>query len=354
MRKIHKLTAAQLALIPVVRDKWIKIGLDTTPVDHDRVLEILGRLYAIANKPTPKFVVNLNSPLHVSNVIANLRLEGNPAAQQVSQAIRKKLSRQIRVEVLRQAIGSIFHTIKDQASRASDQVRDQVYHQVYEHVHIQTRDQNVSAISWEYMDTLGQFDPFLPACDFLGQLGYDFSKLSPCFDLAENCGLAVLFWDWAFISAKPEFIRRDERGRLHCETGAAIRYPDSFSVFAIHGVRVPEKVVVSPKSLTIQEIEFELNAEVQRVMIDRYGMERFLVDSGAVEMHRDDFGVLYRKELFADEPLVMVKVVNSTPEPDGSFKDYFLRVPPTMERARQAVAWTFGKEESNYAPALQT
>lgn len=29
-------------------------------------------------------------------------------------------------------------------------------------------------------------------------------------------------------------------------------------------------------------------------------------------------------------------------------------VPPTMTRAREAVAWTFGKEESDYAPELQS
>ena len=50
----------------------------------------------------------------------------------------------------------------------------------------------------------------------------------------------------------------------------------------------------------------------------------------------------------------MVKVVNSTPEYDGTFKDYFLRVPPEMTRARQAIAWTFDKKETDYDPELQT
>ena len=50
----------------------------------------------------------------------------------------------------------------------------------------------------------------------------------------------------------------------------------------------------------------------------------------------------------------MVQVTNSTPEPDGSFKDYWLRVPPDTERAKQAVAWTFGKTEADYDVALQT
>jgi hypothetical protein len=89
-------------------------------------------------------------------------------------------------------------------------------------------------------------------------------------------------------------------------------------------------------------------------MIERYGQAKYLLDSGAVKIHSDDWGALYRKEIKNDEPLVMVKVVNSTAESDGSFKDYFLRVPPTIERARQAVAWTFGVPEDEYEPALET
>jgi hypothetical protein len=52
--------------------------------------------------------------------------------------------------------------------------------------------------------------------------------------------------------------------------------------------------------------------------------------------------------------MVMVKVVNSTPEADGSMKDYFLRVPPTITTARGAVAWTFSKTETEYEPAIET
>jgi hypothetical protein len=64
----------------------------------------------------------------------------------------------------------------------------------------------------------------------------------------------------------------------------------------------------------------------------------------------------------------MVKVVNSTPEPDGSFKDYFLRVHPELRpllsnnrmgepqalTAHNAVASTFGKRGGEYAPCVET
>jgi hypothetical protein len=131
-------------------------------------------------------------------------------------------------------------------------------------------------------------------------------------------------------------------------------YPDGWGIWAIHGVRVSQQVVEQPSTITVAQIEAEKNAEVKRVMVDRYGQARYLVDSGAQQIHADDYGVLYRKEIPGDEPLVMVKVVNSTAEPDGTYKDYFLRVPPTIMTARAAVAWTFEKEEADYEPAIQT
>jgi hypothetical protein len=50
----------------------------------------------------------------------------------------------------------------------------------------------------------------------------------------------------------------------------------------------------------------------------------------------------------------MVEVENSTPEPDGSFKRYFLRVPPTMRDADSAIAWTFRMSKEEYQLAMET
>ena len=43
------------------------------------------------------------------------------------------------------------------------------------------------------------------------------------------------------------------------------------------------------------------------------------------------------------------------PEPDGTYRRYFLRVPPRMRTARQAVAWTFGVDRAkDYSVAFET
>jgi hypothetical protein len=66
------------------------------------------------------------------------------------------------------------------------------------------------------------------------------------------------------------------------------------------------------------------------------------------------YGTLWRRNVSGDEPIVMVEVVNSTREPDGSFKRYWLRVPPDMKTAREAVAWTFNVPAERYAPVKET
>jgi hypothetical protein len=50
----------------------------------------------------------------------------------------------------------------------------------------------------------------------------------------------------------------------------------------------------------------------------------------------------------------MVEVVNSTPEPDGTSRTYWLRVPPQTRTARAGVAWTFGVDAAAYRPQRQT
>jgi len=142
--------------------------------------------------------------------------------------------------------------------------------------------------------------------------------------------------------------------RLHSAETAAVE-SDIERLYFWHGVLVPAFVVVRPDLITLDHIRQEENAEVRRVMTERYGYERYLTDVGAQREQADDYGELFRIQREGDTDLVMVRVVNSTPEPDGSFKPYMLRVPPHVTSAREAVAWTWGIERAEqYAPAIQT
>jgi hypothetical protein len=115
------------------------------------------------------------------------------------------------------------------------------------------------------------------------------------------------------------------------------------------GVRVPQNVIEAPEAITVAEIDAEANAEVRRIMVERYGTSRFLVDGGAKEMARDERGILYRREFPGDEPLVMVRVQDATDK-----REYFLRVPPAMKTPTEAIAWSFEMTPEQYAPKAET
>jgi len=171
---------------------------------------------------------------------------------------------------------------------------------------------------------------------------------------ATSGGFRVMHEKFCLVSDFPEVLTKDDQHRPHNDSGPSHKWRDGWSLWYIHGIKVTQQIVEAPETLTIEQIENEQNAEVRRVMIERFGMERFLKESHAEKIHEDDYGILYRKKIVDDEPLVMVKVVNSTPEPDGTYKDYFLRVPPNIQRAREAVAWTFDIPESDYVLSAQT
>ena len=151
-----------------------------------------------------------------------------------------------------------------------------------------------------------------------------------------------------FVCDRPTEIHKDERTRLHNPSGPSVAFSDGWRLYHVHGVAVPADIIETPASITVERIRAESNAEVRRVMIELYGQARYLIDSGAQLIHSDGYGDLYRAEVPEDEPLVMVKVINSTPEPDGSRKDYWLRVPGEMTTAEQAVAWTCGLEVGKF------
>jgi hypothetical protein len=232
------------------------------------------------------------------------------------------------------------------------QVRDQVGDQVYRAGY------GLHDANW-----LAFFEYFADACELNSA-----RRLKGLNDIAQAAG-----WWWPFrgaviLTERPVWLARDDRNRLHCEDRAAIEYSDGWGVHAWHGVRVPRDIIMEPEKITPARIDKEPNAEIRRVMVERFGADRYLTESGATVIHSDEFGELVRKDIPNDEPIVMVRLTNSTEEPDGTRKKYMLRVHPELRplledgqlgevqapTARNAVASTFGLRGDEYAPLIET
>ena len=193
--------------------------------------------------------------------------------------------------------------------------------------------------------------------------------------LAQNAGWFLPHEKICWISERHDVLRRDNEGRLHCEDGPALSYPDGFWIWAWHGTRVPQRVIEAPETITIEDVRKEQNAEVRRVMVERMGWENFcaaarmklihvdelhsnfpdipvseLVDSGArlVTSYREGSEraeLLEAAELrdFEERPLRFVRLTDPS-----TGRQYTLRVLHSHTRCYEAVGWTFGLTETEY------
>ena len=171
--------------------------------------------------------------------------------------------------------------------------------------------------------------------------------------IARNSGLWYPYGRICFVCDRPSALYLDEQGRLHNELGMAMEFSDGYGFYAWHGVCVPERIIMQPETITVQGIVTETNAEIRRVMMFRYGLDRALLDLGAKLLQSDGYGDLYQI-ILDGQAQKFVRVVNGTPEPDGTYKDYVIPVWADVETAHEAVARTYGRTIAAYAPELRT
>lgn len=134
---------------------------------------------------------------------------------------------------------------------------------------------------------------------------------------------------------------------------ATLRWSDGFSLYFAGAARISK--AIAERHFSWQDIDKERNVEIRRLLIEFYGLDKYLRDSESRVIQRDKFGTLYQKDFVTGDPIVFVQVENKTPEPDGSFKTYLLRVPEFVDTAREGVAWTFGFDDpEEYDPIVES
>ena len=185
---------------------------------------------------------------------------------------------------------------------------------------------------------------------YIAKVDVDFTKWDAYEQLGVLSGPRIMHNNFCIISDRPTKFTVNATQLPHCEDGPFCEWTDGCSLYSYNGVRGPSWIISNPELITVENIEAEANAEVRRVMIDKFGKDKFVMSAGKV-IHTDDYGTLYRKDVPGDVPIMMVKVVNSTQEPDGTYKDYWIRVDPEayggVKTAQAAVASTWRNEDGS-------
>ncbi len=173
--------------------------------------------------------------------------------------------------------------------------------------------------------------------------------------LAATAGWWYAYRNLVVLSDRPATVHSDQSDRLHNPAGPAVVYPDGWGVNALHGTVLPPWFF-DPASYTVETILAEANLEARRLLIDRYGTDRFASEGGARIVHQDKTGRLWNLGYHPSgrPEMAVVEVTDATPQPGGRRRRYWLHVPPDMNTAHRAVAWTFGLTADEYRPEVET
>lgn len=145
-------------------------------------------------------------------------------------------------------------------------------------------------------------------------------------------------------------------GRIDVADSGLTGLPQSLrsAIVCWHGVSVPDHVAFNPETITVREILYETNLERRRVLLERFGMERFFAELQAdvIDSDEDAGGQrrLLRVPFQGGEDIVTLEV-----HCPSTGRKYVLRVPPTVQSCVEGAAWIAGfNNPRRYRPMVET
>jgi hypothetical protein len=172
--------------------------------------------------------------------------------------------------------------------------------------------------------------------------------------------------NFAVISRPPVDVKLDDRRRLHCLDGPALRFADGYEQFSVRGVNFSPDLFdyfFRSKSFTGFDVLDLRNNEQRAVVILHFGFDKFIKEFhdrkcirsvDADECVSRVTGEPVRRELYDisfEDAWMRVLVV----EDHTTHKKVTLGVPVDhrTETCKGAVAWTFGMSAEEYCPDFE-
>lgn len=299
IKKLKSLTQTQKNMMDGWAERWIKKGLRVGNADWEKAENAIKKCYQFAKIPWPENVIRVANP-EVGALAASYAqaiLSTNSFWRNVGEVVqppeakRKSLaaSQTPVYTKTREAVrGLLINAIGINAIGGENRAKiDSIIAKAF------NSDSVGGSISWHGWVggtpwiSWGAFTSFFRDVCNLHLDGDLWERDRAYTEVKESC---FYFWPnsrFVIICDLPKEIHREKVGtggwgshRLHNEKGPALRC-DGWSLYMIHGVRVPPYVVEAPEKITVEKIKEEKNVEVRRIMRERFGEGRYLKETGA-------------------------------------------------------------------------
>ena len=343
---IDKLTPEQEALIPVYQEKWRSIALSTEPIDRQKATEAVKKAYALIGLSEPE-ILFYDSPyglgsdrqlvIHEDRIYGNLykpkRIFKEDFTSHLLSSLTTwddKILSQLRSKIEDKMLGELVYSLEYELYNIIYPTMEQVWHQLWdelesqnEHLntlydellsaqldtltpneqddtllnHLSNELDNLSQQEYQLQIIFGNDDIFIHSYDLIS-----YASLSEfCInvlnlqdkhiegevlqEIAKNCSCIFPFEKLAIVCDRPRILCFDNQQRLHAEGQPAIQFADGYSIYAYHGVRLPEKYgTLHPHQWQASWLLEEDNVELRRVLIQGIGYDRIAQELGSTEL----------------------------------------------------------------------
>lgn len=373
-----KLTPEQEAQIPAWREKWAKIGTDTTAISQeirDKVPGVLAEYYTLAELSPPRSVVWVRSPYAGAAVagVASYVLRNFPTKdkmEMVSEAMQIAIDLVLRNMLTRMTHLSVFGEKLLEVPRdllIIAEARSDVFRSIKDITGLSPRQENfgtlddavvnmanemISSIgdSWEMRNPGNHWPVHAAGVTFYRYVvgrQMDYTRWEPYEWLTEHTCWRYVDEEFAIMVDRPCAFNFDPDEQHHCETGPAIEWRDGFASYLLHGVLMKRHWIEKAQSLDVTEWLSVENQEQRTALATLIGWPTLLEKLGAKQIAASDdpqIGSLHDVTVpWVTEPLRFLKAEC----PTG--KTIAVRVPPTIDDPLEAGAWTYGLSKEEYA-----
>src|SRR3990167_5784932 len=209
--KIETLTPEQEALIPIVRDEWIKfcLGGDCL-IEKEKAKKGIEWVYSLANLSAPKFIAFAEGPL-AAQIIArvfpdtckavSMKMDKQSVEQSVDQSVRQSVAQSVWQSV-DQSVGQSVRLSVDQSVRLSVGQYVGQYENPYD------------GCAWA--------SGYYAYYDFFERIGITTKEQVKLKELTLTGTWDFLWYkDLCVVTCRPSKIHKNKRGQLHCSNGPA-------------------------------------------------------------------------------------------------------------------------------------
>lgn len=267
---ITTLSPEQEIQLELYSKKWRKIAISTEPANRAEAERGVKLAYECGGLVPPKEIIWCDSPMAMY-----AKMDDTKTSVQV--AINADTDKTAYINLMKVIDIPIWRAIKDLTGReVSRAYQWTVLRKLREQVKVPDGDWRRD---FAYKVRLGQHEAhriaFYDYCRNVLGFTEETKSMVGLILMGQHAGWWMPYEDVCLISERHTTLNFDDEGKLHCDDGLAVGYPDGWGLYARHGSIVPEDLIFYPEKITPEKI-LEANDIPARIMIEQYGLDNLV------------------------------------------------------------------------------